>query len=261
VSLLHAATTVALALAAGAAVVAFLTSRRARLAETRDAEPEALMAGGAVVALLMVLDHRRVLRWDYGIDAGGVGRVPLPGAGLLLGLTLLAALGATLLLGAARWAGGASRLVDPRVLARRLLILAVGLGALAAAVIVSGAARLGPASMKAAAGDVAAIVLAAAWVAWSIALWLRPVPDGDARELSERSGRQTALAAALAAIALAVGGLESWVRVGSYASAPVAAAASAALVGLAAIQPTRFACARRGLLAAVLLLLLLRPPS
>jgi len=260
VSVLHAATTVALTLAAGAAVIAFLTSRRARLAETRDAEPEALMAGGAVVVLLIVLDHRRVLRWDYGLDAGDLGRVPFPGAGLLLGLTLLAALGATLLLGAARWAGGASRFVDPRVLGRRLLILAVGLGALAAGVIVSSAARLGPAPLKAAAGDVAAIVLAAAWVAWSIALLLRPM-TGDARALSERSGRQTALAAALAVVALTVSGLESWVRVGSYASAPVAAAAAAALVGLSAIQPTRFAAARRGLLAAVLLLLLLRPPS
>lgn len=260
-SLLHAATTVALALAAGAAVVAFLTSRRARLAETRNAEPEALMAGGAVVVLLILLDHRRVLRWDYGIDASDVGRVPLPGAGLLLGLTLLAALGATLLLGAARWAGSASRFVDPRVLGRRLLMLAVGLGALAAGVIVSSAARLGPASLKAAAGDVAPIVLAAAWVAWSIVLWLRPMAGGDARGLDERSGRQTALAAALAVIALGASGLESWLRVGSYASAPVAAAASAALVGLSAIQPTRFASARRGLLAAVLLLLLLRPSS
>ena len=67
-------------------------------------------------------------------------------------------------------------------------------------------------------------------------------PDGDDGDDGEAG---MAVAVALGLLALAVGGYEAWVAVGSYQTPRTAALGSAALLGLAAVQPTRFALARR----------------
>lgn len=250
-----------MAAGAVAALAAFACSRLARFLESRDAGAEALVAAGALLPLLVLLDRRRVLRWSYGLELAS-GRLELPGVGRLLGLVLLSTLGGALLLAAARLAGPGpgSRWLDPRVLGRRLLILAVGLGALAAGVLLVESLRLGGGALRAAGAPLVGIVLGAVWLAGASALLLEAPLHAGHSTLAHRARSATAVAAALAVLAAAAVFAESWLGAGSYATAPAAAAVSVALVGLAALPPTRLQSLRTGLLAVMLLSLLLSPP-
>jgi hypothetical protein len=248
---------VAAALGATFALAAFACSRLARVLESRDATDEALLAAGALLAFVLLVDQRRVLRWSYGLELAS-GRLELPGVGRLLGLVLLATLGGALMLAAPRLAGpgGRSRWLDPRVLGRRLLILAVGFVTLAGGVLIVETLRAGDAALRAAAGALVGIVLGAIWLGGALALLIGAPVRAEPAPLAGRARRATAVAAALAALAAAATFGQSWLEAGTYATAPVAASVSAALVGLAAMQPARFASLRTGLLAVVLMGLL-----
>ena len=91
----------ALLLAAGLAL-----SLRFTPAPGKDDDPAApvLVAGGALVLILLLVDRGAVLAWSFGVPAAA-GRVPLAGTGVFLGAALVAALGGCLLLVAQRLAG------------------------------------------------------------------------------------------------------------------------------------------------------------
>jgi hypothetical protein len=90
-----------------------------------DRDAPLTVAGGVLVGLLLVLDRGAVLAWSVALPGAG-GRVPLPGAGVLLGAALIAGLGGSLLLAAGRLAGDGTGV---RPVARAALWLAVGLAA------------------------------------------------------------------------------------------------------------------------------------
>jgi len=63
--------------------------------------------------------------------------------------------------------------------------------------------------------------------------------------VARRSGFENALGPTLAVLALAAGGYEAWSGAGSYQTPRTAAYGAAALLGLAALPPTRFALTRQ----------------
>jgi hypothetical protein len=193
-----------------------------------------LVAGSALVGLLLLADRGAVLAWCFAVPAAA-GRVPLPGVGVLLGAGLIVALGGSLLLVAGRLAGGGA---DVGPVARVALWLAVGLGAgglLLAALRVSllpeGAARLPLAGLAAAVAVLAASLLATRASTPPLLALVAPL----ALPL-----------AVMAALALAIGaGVSGVLRDGTYATPSSAASAAAALLGPAALEPTRAPGLRR----------------
>jgi len=71
-----------------------------------------------------------------------------------------------------------------------------------------------------------------------------PAPGLEVAQAT-RAERATALATVLALVALGAAGVESWWRAGSYLTSGTLVAASAALLGLAALEPTRLVGTRR----------------
>jgi hypothetical protein len=213
----------ALLLAAGVALSLWLAAEPAG----GDRQSPALVAGSVLVGLLLLADRGALLAWSFAVPTAD-GRVALPGVGVLLGAALVAALGGSLLLAAGRLAGEAAG-VGP--VARAALWLAVGLGAvglLLAAVRVfllpDEAARLPLAGLAAAVAVLAASLLAT-----------RP---GTPLLLSLVAPLALPLAV-LVALVLAIGAAVSGVlRDGTYATPSAAASAAAALLGLAALEPT-----------------------
>ena len=234
---------VVVALALAAAAVQAMAGQRSP--PPRDAAWAAVFGGGFLVVVLLVFDGGRILRWRYGLGAGA-DRVELPGAALVLGLALLASLGGTLSMAAHLLAatGSASR---ARLLGQRLLILGAGLGALGVGVAASQVLSRTARAVAAGASDLAALALAVGLLVLGITrLLATPVaPSGALAEgAAARAARMLRLAAAAALLAAAVAGWEGWWREGSYATATAAEVASAALLGLAAVQPTRLGMAR-----------------
>lgn len=192
-----------------------------------DRQAPVLVAGSVLVGLLLLAGRGAVLAWSFAVPTAA-GRVPLPGVGVLLGAGLIVALGGSLLLAAGRLAGDAAG-VGP--VARVAQWLGVGLGAaglLLAAVRVSllpeGAARLPLAGLAAAVAVLAASLLAT-----------RP---GTPSLLSLVASLALPIGV-MAALALAIGAAVSGVlRDGTYATPSAAASGAAALLGLAALEPT-----------------------
>jgi hypothetical protein len=190
-----------------------------------DPRTPPLVAGAVLVSLLALTAG--VLAWTFGAP----GRVVLPGVGVLLGAALLAALAGSLLL-------AASRLADAREGVPR-----AGRGALWAAVLLVAAGvalatvRLAslPPGTATIVSPLAGLGLAAGIVALSL-LARRP-----AALASRALPFVVALAVALAAAAGVVGVLRS----GTYATPAATAAAASALLGLAALEPTRVPGLRR----------------
>ncbi len=198
-----------------------------------------LLAGAGLLACLLLLDSGRVLSWTFGL-AGPSGRLPLPGAGVPLGLALLATLAGVLLLGAGRLAGG----VRVGGVARGLLVAAV----------VSAAAGVALAAVRALAsgiglpGALPLVGLALAVLVLGAALW-------PFRSRLPLEAPVTGLLLA-AGLGLALG---STLRHGSYATPLVAAVAATALLGLSACERTGFPGLRRLLLLVAILALFVRP--
>jgi len=195
-----------------------------------DPEDPVLVAGMALALVLLLVDRGAVLAWSFGV-AAAAGRVPLAGAGVLLGAALVAALGGSLLLIAQRLAGAGENARPAGRAALGLAVLLAGAGLLLAAVRV--------ASLP---GDVdGASRLALAGVAGAVAVLVGSL-------FASRPGappfvsRLVALAlplAALAAVALALGlAVSGMLGEGTYATSVTASAAAAALLGLSALETT-----------------------
>jgi hypothetical protein len=199
-----------------------------------------LEAGGALVVALALVDRGAVLGWGFGVPTPD-GRVALPGVGILLGLALVATLLGTLLLGAWRLSGESAPVARP---ARAALWLGVALAAAGVALAAVRVARLPHASPLA----LVALGVVAGLLALALLSTGRP-PGWGARALALLWP-----AAVVGALASAfVAGVAGLQREGTYATTTASAAASAALVGLAAVEPTRLSGALRfGFLLALL---------
>jgi hypothetical protein len=228
----------ALLLAAGVALEVARGALASLGDRSRPAEPPLApaAAGAALAALLASVDRGAVLAWSFGIDGSG-GRAAPPGVGVLLGASLLAALGGSLLLAAAAFAGSDAAVRPAALAALRAGAALAASGAVMAAVVTALAS-----------GAPAGALLPAIAIAAAAALVLVAVRDaGPARPGDPpRTPWTTAVVlplAVLLAVALAVvAGVVAVRRDGTYA-AP--AAAAAALLGLAALEPTRAKGARR----------------
>jgi hypothetical protein len=198
-----------------------------------------LVAGTGLLATLLLVDFGHLLGWAFGL-AGPAGRLPLPGAGIPLGLALLASLAGVLLLAGARLAPG----VRVGRLGRGLLVAAV-VGA-SAGLVLSAVRVVASGFGLAAALPVVGIALAVL----VLAVALRPLEAG-----LPLVGPATGLLLA-AALGVALG---STLRHGSYATPLVAAVGATALLGLSACQRTGLAAWRRLLLLLAVLALFVRP--
>ena len=133
---------IALVLAGAAAAVAANAlgrSASAHVSSGRDPAWPSSAAAAAACSLVLALDGGRALRFEYGVPAAGA-RASLPGAGLVLGLTLLASLAGALLLAADALAANEARPASTlaRRLGRRALALAAGLALISAGLIARG---------------------------------------------------------------------------------------------------------------------------
>jgi hypothetical protein len=81
-------------------------------------------------------------------------------------------------------------------------------------------------------------------------------PEGDAGVLEAQARVETRLATALCVTSALVAGIEGWLKLGDGLTSASIGALAVALVGLAALQETRLAALRRGLLLAGLVGLL-----
>jgi hypothetical protein len=184
--------------------------------------------GGALVVALTLADRGAVLGWGFGVSTPD-GRVALPGVGILLGLALVATLLGTLLL-AARRLSGESAPVAVAGPARAALWLGITLAAAGVALAAVRVARLPHASPLA--------VVALGVMAGLLALAL--LSTGRSSGWGARALALLWPAAVVGALASAfVAGVAGLQREGTYATTHASAAASAALVGLAAVEPNR----------------------
>jgi hypothetical protein len=214
----------------------------------------AAAAGGAALALVAgLLDGGHALRWRYGVASDGA-RVELPGVGLLLGLALLGALAGTLMTLAALVSGAAPR-EKPRLLGRRLLMLAAGLGALAGGLLCAELVKLD--AIPAAGLRAAALLLGATgFLAAGLLATLSDLTSGDAASVAKRAARLGSAAAFFAAAAVVAAGSEAWIASGGQLAPRALSVLAAALVTLAAREATLLPNGRRVLALAALVLAL-----
>lgn len=246
------------ALLAGFAALLIVVGLGASLAE-RDrigplppSEPAArTAAGSALVAFLLVADRGSVLHWSFGVSTAE-GRVLLPGVGVVLGAALVASLGGVLLLVAQGLAGPGSEVRKP---ARLLLGAGAGLGAVGGLVAVIQLVRLTAGIVTTANLPVAGLLVTVGLVALSV----RPGRPGEGVALAARLfPLLLPLAVLLTVIATLAAGVLGVVRDGTYATDAVSALAATALIGLAGLEPSRFATGCRLAFLVSLLTLTLR---
>lgn len=247
----------ALALAASAFQEA---AEEPRSAQNRGAAWEAAVGGGIFVLSLMIVDGGRILRWHYGLGAGAT-RVELPGAALVLGLALLVSLAGSLSM-AVHALSAATHVSRARRIGQRLLLLGAGLGGLGVAVVAGQGLGRSEQSLASGALDLAAMFLAVGVLVLALVrlLAVPAAPDGAfAGAIAESARKRTLhLAAVAALLAAATAGFEGWRTEGTYVTTTVAEAASAALLGVVAVQPTRLGLLRAALFVIGLLGLLAR---
>ncbi len=239
--------TLVAALALGLAASAFEAAAEATALSSRiRAGWTAAVAGLVWVATLIAVDGGRILRWRYGMGAGER-RLELPGAALVLGLALLVTLAGSLVTAAHGLARAPEGYRAGRI-GQSLLVLGAGLGALGVAVAAGQAFSRSPEGLAAGARDLAAMLLAVGVLVWALVRLIVAAGTGIvSADAVLRSDRILRLAAAAAMLAAATAGAEGWRADGTYATATMAGSASAALLGLVAVQPTRLGLARTAL--------------
>jgi hypothetical protein len=247
VSAAIAAAVVGLTVAVAAAGLAFWV--RGRWAQGADALEPAVVAGALLVLVLAALDRGAVFSWTFGVESE-TGRVILRGVGVPLGAALLFALGGVLLLASARLAPEGQRAGPVGVgalwgaVAAGILGVGLALGRVAATSV-----DLGPNGARSLALLVAAVGTLA------VCLLGSGSSDSDAR--LRRAARLFHVAVALALAAAMAAGVDAWWREATYATPHTAAAAAAALLGLAARTPEAPLTGTRRLLFLASLLFLL----
>lgn len=252
---------VAVVLAAAAVALAAHAVGRSlssRLVGGRDAAWSSSATGAAACGLVVALDGGSALRWDYGLFSGPA-RIDAPDAGLVLGLVLLASLGGTLLLAAdalsAREAAPASPLA--RRIGRRALLLGAGFALIAAGLVLR-AAGWGGGLLLDAARDAAALVTVVGLLATAVPALLVERVSGDALEDEQAATVLGRLVVVVTLAAVIAGGVEGWLRMGTYVTPLVQRLLAAALIGFAATETTRLRTGARGLTLGALLVALLR---
>lgn len=219
-------------LVGGLLVLAALVLRGLRPAGPAPDRPSSgseVAAGAAALALLVLADGTRVLAWSFGLPSVA-GRVPLAGAGVLLGCAVVVTLAGTLLLAARGLSGGTagSPAAGRGALWAGAALAALGLGVASVRVaLLHEGAR--PSVLPLLAITAGLVVLVAALLA------TRPAPLPAWAGLAGRAVAAGVTTAALAALVLGVLAVR---REGTYASDAVAASSAAALLGLAALEPT-----------------------
>ncbi len=202
---------------------------------------DAPIAGALYALALLLVDEGRLLGWSFGVSAPG-GREPLPGVGVLLGLSLLAAVAGALWLTATTLAAGAVA----RAPGRAALWLAAATGASGLLLAVVRVVLLPETTVR------MALPLAGLALALGLlALALRRPADALSRLLTAG-----VVLAGLAAVAAGLAGLNV---AGTYAIAGAVAAAATTLLGLAALEETGLGALRRLVFLVALLALLVRP--
>lgn len=237
-------------LAAAMAADAVEASARAHTAPRE--RPAGLLLGAAAVLVLLLASagHGMLLGWTFVVGREGA-RGSLPGAGVALGFALLAALAGVCLLAGATLVPEATpvRPVGVAALWAAFLLALVG-----ESIAHVRALHLPPGSLGDGAATLAVLLAATGALGAVLVAHHDPVESPGA---AGRAALATQVAAALAVASLLAAGAESWWREGSYSTGLTAAAGGAALLGLAALEPTRAATARRFALLAALLMVAL----
>jgi hypothetical protein len=187
------------------------------------------------------------LGFCLGLAALGGGQgLTLRGADLVAGTTLLVTLAGALAL-LAHLLTPAVPSAPVRRSGQKLVVLGGGL----AVVTVGYALHRGqqaPERLAAGASDLAGVLLGAGALVGSLVVLLGGPAAGEPAPLLRRSATEARLGAALAMAAAGAAGLEAFYRGGSYTAPLTAAAAAAALLGLAVLEPTRLSLTRKALL-------------
>jgi hypothetical protein len=232
----------ALAFAAGAASLG--SEGTAWLRSGSDRSWPAAWAGFAFCLVAAVQGKGQSLAWRFGLGASDV-RATIPGAGLLLGLALLVTLCGSLALTA--------HLLTPEVpsagvqrFGQGALVLGAGLGVLATGLVLVRGLQAAEA-LSANAGGLVALMLAAAALVAALVVLIGPPSSGEAQPWARQAALEARIGCGLAVAAAVVAGLEGWVRFGSYAMPLTASAASAALLALAVLEPTKLGLLRKAL--------------
>jgi hypothetical protein len=232
----------AMALAASAA--SFGSESDARLRKGADRGWPAAWAGLAFCVVAALQGEGQTLAWRFGLGAPEV-RGAIPGAGILAGLALLVTLSGSLALLAHLLTPG-----TPSAPVRRFgegaLVLGATFGILAVGfALFRGAAT--PAVLTASASGLVALMLATAALAAALVILLGPPLPGEPQAGPGQADFEARIGAGLAVAAAGLAGFEGWLRLGTYATPLAGAAASAALLALAVLEPTKLGLARKAL--------------
>ncbi len=229
----------ALALAVGAASLGSEGSHWLR--SGGDHAWPAAAAGLGFCGMAALQGQQEILAWRFSLGPREAA-VPIPGAGLLFGLAILVVLAGSMAL--------VAHLLTPntpaspvRRFGQRALVLGAGLAILAIGFVLA----RGSEALAASGPGLVGLMLATVGLVAALLVLLGAPASGEAEGLQRQAAVEAQITCALAVAAAGVAGLEGFLRVGSYASPLTAAAASAALLALAALEPTKLALTRKAL--------------
>jgi hypothetical protein len=257
---------VALAFAGAAAAIAAHALGRslsAYLGTGRDVAWPASAAGATACALVIAVGGGGALRWTHTITSGP-GRIDMPDAGLVLGLTLLASLGGALLLGADALAvAGVPTTTTPfpaasplaRMLGRRALLLAAGLSVIAAGLVFRAS---GETFSLTATRELGILMAIAGLLSCVVPPLLAERIAGDALDDDQAGTVISRLVVVVALAAVFAAAAEGWLRSGTYLTPLTARLLSASLVAFAASETMHLRALARAMAVAALLLAVFR---
>jgi hypothetical protein len=232
----------ALALAAGAASLG--SEGAARLRSGADRAWPAVWAGIAFCIALAIRGAGQGLAGRFTLGAPEA-RAVIPGAGVLVGLALVATLAGSLAL--------LTHLLTPKTpsepvrrFGQGALVLGAGLGVLAVGFVGFRGSRF-PEALATGAAGLAGLMLAVAGLVAALFVLIGPPPSGEAARWARQAGLEATIGSGLSVGAAGAAGLEGWLRLGTYATPLTAAAASAALLALAVREPTKLGLAKKAL--------------
>jgi hypothetical protein len=230
----------ALAFSAGAASVD--SEGGAWLRSGADRAWPAALAGLALCLAVALPRRHEALFWRLSLGAPEQ-LVPIPGAGILLGLALVVTLAGALAL-AAHLLTPAIPSAPMRQFGQRALVLGAGLAILAAGfAMVRGS--VAPEALASSGSQLVGLMLAAAGLAAALVVLIGSPPSGEPQPFAVQGVLEARIGAGLTVAAAGMAGFEGWSRSGTYATPLTVVAASAALLALAVLEPTRLGLSRK----------------